>query len=208
MPAPRPTCPRRHSQHTVKNGRIHNKKPKYQCQNCKKQFIEKPTNKVISQETIELIDRLLLEKIPLAGIARAAKVSATWLQNYVNDKYAHVPQQINVSAKLNGKLTLECDEAWSFVDNQGNKQLIWLAMDRKTRVLWEFTLVIAVNKEPEDYGTICHLFIVNLLFFTQIFWYPTRMLSQGNVTEQLAKRVVRLITLSALIILCANEFLV
>jgi len=135
MPAPRPTCPRCHSQHTVKNGRIHNKKPKYQCQTCKKQFIEKPTNKVISQETLELIDRLLLEKIPLAGIARAAKVSATWLQTYVNDKYAHVPQQINVSAKLNGKLTLECDEAWSFVDNKGNKQWIWLAMDRKTRVI-------------------------------------------------------------------------
>ena len=89
MSAPRPTCPRCHSHHTVKNGRIHNKKPKYQCQDCQRQFVEKSTKKVIAQETIELIDRLLLEKIPLAGIARAAQVSETWLQKYVNNKALH-----------------------------------------------------------------------------------------------------------------------
>ena len=76
MSAPRPTCPRRHSQHTVRNGRIHNKKPKFQCQGCKRQFVENPTNKVIDKETKELIARLLLEKISLAGIAREAQVSA------------------------------------------------------------------------------------------------------------------------------------
>ena len=93
MPDPRPTCPSCGFQHTVKNGKIHNKKPKYQCQNCKRQFVEKLTNKVIDQETLELIDRLLLEKIYLDGIARATQVSETWLQKYVNDKYAQVPQQ-------------------------------------------------------------------------------------------------------------------
>ena len=111
MSASKPICPRCHSHHTVKNGRIHNKKPKYQCQDCQRQFVEKSTNKVIVQETLGLIDRLLLEKISLAGIARATQVSATWLQKYVNDKYAHISQQINVSAKQKGKLTLECDEA-------------------------------------------------------------------------------------------------
>lgn len=62
------TCPRCGSQRTVKNGMIHNKKPKYQCQNCGRQFVDNPTKKVIDQETIDLVDRLLLEKIPLAGI--------------------------------------------------------------------------------------------------------------------------------------------
>ena len=76
---------------------------------------------------------LLLEKIPLAGIARTAQVSETWLQKYVNDKYARVPQYVNVSAKPKGKLTLECDEAWSFVEHKGNQQWIWLAMDQRTR---------------------------------------------------------------------------
>ncbi|WP_442944854.1 IS1/IS1595 family N-terminal zinc-binding domain-containing protein [Nostoc sp.] len=32
MSAKTPTCPNCGSQHTVKNGKIHNQKPKYQCQ--------------------------------------------------------------------------------------------------------------------------------------------------------------------------------
>ena len=30
-------------------------------------------------------------------------------------------------------MTLECDEAWSFVGHKGNKQWIWLAINRETR---------------------------------------------------------------------------
>jgi len=77
MSETQPICPRCGSHHTVRNGRIHNKKSKFQCQDCKRQFVENPTKKVIDQKTKELIDRLLLEKIPLAGIARAAQVSET-----------------------------------------------------------------------------------------------------------------------------------
>lgn len=122
------SCLRCGSQHTLKNGNIHNKKPKYQCQNCGRQFIDNPTKKVIDQETLDLVDRLLLEKIPLAGIARATRVSKKWLQDYVNKKYAQTPQQVNVSDKPKGKLEIECDEAWSFVGNKGNKQWIRLAL--------------------------------------------------------------------------------
>lgn len=122
MSESRPTCPRCHSHHTVKNGIIHHKKPKFQCQDCQRQFVKDSTKKVIDPETKELIDRLLLEKISLAGIARAVQVSSTWLQEYVNDKYACVPQQIKASDKPKGKLTVECDEAWSFVDCKGNQQ--------------------------------------------------------------------------------------
>jgi insertion element IS1 protein InsB len=28
---------------------------------------------------------------------------------------------------------MQCDELWSFVDNKGNKQWVWLALDAKTR---------------------------------------------------------------------------
>ncbi len=30
-------------------------------------------------------------------------------------------------------MTIQCDEAWSFVGNKGNKQWIWLAIDESTR---------------------------------------------------------------------------
>lgn len=43
MSESRPTCPRCHSHHIAKNGRIHNKKPKFQCQDCQRQFVENPT---------------------------------------------------------------------------------------------------------------------------------------------------------------------
>jgi hypothetical protein len=42
--------------------------------------------KVIEQETRELIDRLWLERISLAGIARAIQISQQWLPPYVNEK--------------------------------------------------------------------------------------------------------------------------
>ena len=32
-----------------------------------------------------------------------------------------------------GRLTIECDELWSFVGNKGNKQWLWLALNQDTR---------------------------------------------------------------------------
>jgi len=128
-----PTCPTCASTHTVKNGRIHNGKQRFKCRDCGRQFVEHPTKKVIDKETWSLIDRLLLEKIPLAGIARAVQISEQWLQNYVNHKYAAVPRQVQVRPKKRGRLTIQCDELWSFVDNKGNKQWVWLALDVETR---------------------------------------------------------------------------
>jgi len=45
---------------------------------------------------MDLVDRLLLEKIPLAGIA-GRKVSERWLQTYANAKYEAVPQKAVVT---------------------------------------------------------------------------------------------------------------
>ena len=129
----RPDCPDCGSNHIVKNGRIHNKKPKYKCQSCGRQFVENPTNKVISSQTKDLIARLLLEKISLAGIARSTGVSQKWLQDYVNNKYASIERTVKVKPKKKVRLNVECDELWSFVDCKENKQWVWLAMDRETR---------------------------------------------------------------------------
>uniref|UniRef100_UPI0036F3B5F5 IS1 family transposase n=1 Tax=Thermoleptolyngbya sichuanensis TaxID=2885951 RepID=UPI0036F3B5F5 len=76
---------------------------------------------------------MLLEKLPLAGIARAAKVSARWLQAYVNACYAAVPQAAAVIPKAKGKLSVQMDEIGSFVDRRGNKQWVWVAIDADTR---------------------------------------------------------------------------
>jgi IS1 family transposase/transposase-like protein len=129
----RPDCPDCGSNHIVKNGRIHNKKPKYKCQSCGRQFVENQTKKVISSQTKDLIARLLLEKISFAGIARSTGVSQKWLQDYVNNKYASIERTVKVRPKKKVRLNVECDELWSFVDCKENKQWVWLAMDRETR---------------------------------------------------------------------------
>ena len=61
------------------------------------------------------------------------EVSWSWLQNYVNDKLRSVPRQISITAKIKGKLTIECDELWSFVFSKNNPFYVWLAIDKKTR---------------------------------------------------------------------------
>jgi transposase-like protein len=90
------TCPRCGSESTVKNGRIHNGKAKRMCKDCGRQFVPDATKKVITPQTWELIDKLLLEKIPLAGIARVTGISADYLQTYVNRTYEAVPRVAQV----------------------------------------------------------------------------------------------------------------
>ena len=97
-----PSCPRCESKSIVKNGFIHNGKQNHLCKDCGRQFVQDPQNKIISDTTKALIDKLLLEKIPLAGIARVADVSEVWLQGYVNEKYAQVSRHVEVRAKKRG----------------------------------------------------------------------------------------------------------
>lgn len=122
-------CPRCHSINVVKNGSIHNGKPKFACKDCDRQFVENPENR-IPQDKKDLIDKLLLERIPLAGIARVVGVSERWLQGYVNRKYQEVPQHVDVKKKPKGPLVIQGDELWSFVGNKNNKQWVWLAIDQ------------------------------------------------------------------------------
>lgn len=126
-----PSCPSCQSVSVVKNGSTRHGKQNYKCRDCGRQFVENPQWQRVSertQDTYDLLEKLLLEKIPLAGIARVLKGSERWLQSYVNHKYEDVTQQVEVEPKTNYRLTIQMDELWSFVDNKGNKQWIWLAI--------------------------------------------------------------------------------
>ena len=94
-----PICPNCNSLKIVKNGRIHNGKQRFKCNECNRQFVDNSQKIIISQEKRDSIDRLLLEKISLAGISRAVEVLEKWLQSYVNQKYALVSREIKVTAK-------------------------------------------------------------------------------------------------------------
>jgi len=96
-----PTCPSCGSSLVVRNGHIHNGKAKFACKACRRQFVENPAWKPITDETKQLIDKLLLERLALAAIARVCGVSQRWLQSYVNAKYAAVAHVAQVPAQKN-----------------------------------------------------------------------------------------------------------
>jgi insertion element IS1 protein InsB len=90
-------CPNCESERIVKNGSIHNGKAKYWCKACGRQFVADLHPYRISAEKREMVDRLLLERISLAGIARVVGVSKRWVQYYVNAKYAAQVRQVKVT---------------------------------------------------------------------------------------------------------------
>ena len=126
-------CPACGSNDIVKNGTTRRGKQNHKCRDCGRQFVENPQWKPIDPDRKATLDRLLLEKIPLAGIARVLQLSEAWLQDYVNRCYQAVPRQVQVQPKAKGRLTVQMDELWSFVDHKGNKQWVWLALDGDTR---------------------------------------------------------------------------
>ncbi len=102
-------CPSCGSDDIMKNGTTRWGKQNYKCRDCGRQFVENPQWKPIDPDRKAMIDRLLLEKLPLAGIARVMEVSEDWLQGYVNACYAAVSQQVQVKPKAQGQLAVQMD---------------------------------------------------------------------------------------------------
>lgn len=63
------------------------------------------SRQLIDEATRQLIDKLLLEHLALAAIARVTGVSERWLQMYVNQKFYQTPHTIEVTQKK-GLLTI------------------------------------------------------------------------------------------------------
>jgi len=99
-------CCHCNSLEVVKNGSTSTGKQKYKCKSCNRQFVLNPKSNKIGEETKQLIDKLLLEKISLAGIVRSTQVSKRWLQYYVNKKYTERVKKYEENRALNIKKNL------------------------------------------------------------------------------------------------------
>jgi IS1 family transposase/transposase-like protein len=140
----REVCPRCKSSTYKKNGHIHNGKQNHQCKDCGRQFVDCFEQYLVSAETRDLIERLLLERISLRGICRAVKVGLKWLLGFIVTCCETLPDHLNVQPiscdqdVMIQRLEVEADEMASFVQKKANKQWIWLAMDAKTRQIIAF----------------------------------------------------------------------
>jgi insertion element IS1 protein InsB len=92
----RDVCPRCQSATYKKNGHIHNGKQNHQCKDCGRQFVDCFEQHLISDETRDLIERLLLERISLRGICRAVKVGLKWLLGFIITCFETLPDHLNI----------------------------------------------------------------------------------------------------------------
>jgi insertion element IS1 protein InsB len=127
------TCPICGSHDMAKNGMSHRGKQHYQCRDCGRQFVEDPRWQPKPKETKARVNRVLQEKSPLPTLPGRLGVSESWRQGHAHAVYEAVPQTATVIPKPTDPLTVQMDELWSFVDHQGNKQWVWLAVDAETR---------------------------------------------------------------------------
>ena len=97
------SCPGCQSEQVVHNGHIHNGKAKYACKACGRQFVENPQSNRISDEKRALVDKLLLERVSQAGIARVVGVSERWVNGYVSARLRGVPQIAQIEEPQAGK---------------------------------------------------------------------------------------------------------
>ena len=88
-------CPKCGSNRIILNGKTKHKKQNHKCKECNHSFVLNPEWRKIPDYTIRTIKSLLAERVSLRGIARAVKVSISWLMNFVNDLYANQPKDLN-----------------------------------------------------------------------------------------------------------------
>jgi insertion element IS1 protein InsB len=140
----RDVCPQCKPPKYKKNGHIYTGKQNHQCQNCGRQFVQGFAQYRISDDTRALIKRLLVERISLRGICRAAGVGLKWLLGFLVQCVEALPDHLHIQPVtcdghvLMRRLEVEADEMSSFVQAKANKQWIWMAMDAKSRQVMAF----------------------------------------------------------------------
>ena len=82
------------SKRVKKNGISHTGKQNHYCNDCGRQFLEGGQEWFVSDSQKELIDKLLLERISLAGIVRVVGVSDSWLLGYIRELYGSLPEDL------------------------------------------------------------------------------------------------------------------
>jgi insertion element IS1 protein InsB len=144
-------CPSCGSAAFVKNGFNRHGDQNHRCTECRRQFVLDPKNKIVSDETKDLVRKLLLEKLSLRGICRVADVSQKWLLDFIKQEYTKIPRDLNVKMPPDSfgviLVRLEADELWSFVGKKKHQVWIWLALDAMTR---QVVAIHAGGRSAED----------------------------------------------------------
>lgn len=123
------TCPDCSSFNLKKNGKTKNKKQKYWCKNCHKQFITDYTYQGCRRFIRSLIVPMTLNNAGIRDISRVLHISVNTVLNEIRKAVAKLP---NLKAPAKAQ-TVELDEFWSFVGSKSNQRWTWLGLTSSTR---------------------------------------------------------------------------
>ena len=95
-----------------RNGHIHNGQQNHRCKDCGRQFVQDLDQYLISAETRDLIERLLLERISLRGICRAVGVGLKWLLGFLVRCVEALPDHLHVQPSP--VMAMSCCGDWTW----------------------------------------------------------------------------------------------
>ncbi len=127
-------CPNCQSLNLVKNGKTRNKKQKYRCKNCQKQFITNYTYRGCRKDIRSLILPMTLNSSGIRDTSRVLRISTNTVQKYLLKASQELTQ---VKPPTRAKL-IELDEFWSFVGSKSKQRWTWLGLTSSSRRIGAF----------------------------------------------------------------------
>ncbi len=166
-------CPECESKIFVRNGFNRHGSQNHLCRDCGKQFVANPKTNKIPEETVSLVNSLLLERLSLAGICRVTGVSKSWILGYISTLYQTMPDDLCTALPPNTEgimiARVEADELWSFVESKKNRQWVWLALDILTKQVITFHVGGRGSKNAEElWNSIPYEYQTQADFFTDM----------------------------------------
>jgi len=126
-----------------KNGHTKNGKQTKKCKSCNTYFVS-VLDRWPVKDKVEMLKKLLLERISLAGICRVLNICEKTLRKYMNIIFSEVPDHLNIDlayyqmykTKKNKIMItrgrVEIDEMWTFVGKKRNAVWVWIAYNPDT----------------------------------------------------------------------------
>jgi insertion element IS1 protein InsB len=130
------TCPRCASLHIKKNGITHQRKQKYRCQDCHRQFITCYSYQGCVPFVRSLIVPMTLNGSGIRDISRVLRVSINTVLKVIRQQAAMTPEP----ALPKRVPEAEVDEMWSFIGKKRRQCWLWYAFSPKTKEIIGYVL--------------------------------------------------------------------
>ena len=133
-------CPHCQSDNIVKNGKTYYGKQNHKCKNCRRQFVERKQDP-FEEFKNEILPLLLLERISLRGITRVLAHGMSWIYKRMEAHWSLLPKDLPLGKLCDAEIDLYCveaDEIWSFVGAKDCKEWVWIAIERRTKLIVGF----------------------------------------------------------------------